>query len=66
MIRWLRERWWSIQRGIDLDALWPACKKQSANLDQARAVFASHAFNDPAWIEYYGEKRLIQEIDKLE
>ncbi len=65
MITWIRNWWWSIQRNIDMQVLWPACKEQAANLTQARGVFAYHAFQDPAWIEYYGEARLKQVIDEL-
>lgn len=49
MFRWLRSAWYSYQRGVDLDTLWPECKKNASDLDQAKAAFALHAFNDPAW-----------------
>lgn len=65
MIRWLRERWWSIQCNIDITSLWPQCKKAAPSLDKARAIFAIHAFRDPAWIEHYGEERLKQIIDEM-
>lgn len=66
MIRWLIERWWSIQRGIDMQVLWPECKRRAPDIDRARQAFAYHAAVDPAWIEYYGEDRLAEVIMKLE
>lgn len=62
----VRNWWWYRQRQIDLKILWPACKKAAPNMDLAKAAFAHHAFKDPAWVDYYGEDGLKQEIDKLE
>lgn len=55
MFRFLQRWWWSRQRAIDLRILWPACKEGAASIDHARAAFALHAFNDPAWVREYGE-----------
>lgn len=54
MIRWLQRYWWALQRDVDLQILWPECKRQAPNIDQAKAAFAVHAFNDPAWVRAYG------------
>ncbi len=66
MFRWLRNWWWQRQRNIDLNVLWPVCKEQAPDLERARAAFAAYAFQDPAWISYYGRDRLIKFIDHLE
>lgn len=59
-------RWWhGVQRRIDLQVLWPACKREAGgNLELAKAAFAVHAFHDEAWL-VLGEKRLFQAIDEL-
>nr|HEV8010876.1 hypothetical protein [Bradyrhizobium sp.] len=58
--------WWHArQRRIDLDILWPICLKGANDLDHAKAAFAVHAYNDPAWLEL-GEDRIFQFIDRLE
>ena len=62
---WLRNWWWKRQRAIDMEILWPACKAQARDLDHAKAAFAVHAFNDPAWVRYY-EGDLVKVIDALE
>jgi hypothetical protein len=64
--RKLREFWWARQRATDLMILWPQCKKLADNMHHARAAFAVHAFNDPAWVEFYGETRLKQVIGELQ
>jgi hypothetical protein len=64
-LRWIRNWWWARQRAIDLATLWPQCKQLALNMDLARAAFAHHAFNDPAWIDFYGEDRLIEVIGEL-
>jgi hypothetical protein len=66
--------WWrAYQRRIDLEILWPICKREAQNanyagpagpLDHARAAFAVHAFNDPAWM-CLGEEAIVEFIDKL-
>lgn len=58
--------WWQRRlRRIDLDLLWPVCCAQAPDLDTAKAAFAVHAFNDPAWLAL-GEEEVIRFIDKLE
>lgn len=61
----LRSWWWARQRATDLQILWPACKSIAPDLDHARAAFAYHAFNDPAWVDHYGEEGLISVIGEL-
>jgi hypothetical protein len=48
-----------------MQILWPSCKELAPDLDHAKAAFAVHAFNDPAWIDFYGEDRLKQVIGSL-
>jgi hypothetical protein len=50
---------------MDLMCLWPACVRQARDLDHARAAFAVHAFNDPAWIGYYGQDKLVEVIGDM-
>lgn len=49
MIAWLRGWWNRRRRKIDLEILWPQCRKLAQDLDHAKAAFAMHAFNDDAW-----------------
>ena len=60
----IRSLWRRRQRQIDLDILWPICVRGANDLDHAKAAFAVHAFNDPAWREL-GEE-LFNFIDRLE
>lgn len=64
MIAWLMEWWHSRQRAIDMDVLWPTCVAQARDLDHAKAAFALHAFNDPAWL-CLGEDAIKRAIDDL-
>jgi hypothetical protein len=58
--------WWQRrQRAIDMDILWPACCAQAPDLDHAKAAFAMHAFNDPAW-QALGDEEIVRFIDRLE
>jgi hypothetical protein len=58
-------RWWHArQRAIDIEFLWPSCRDQARDLDHARAAFASHAFNDRAWLAL-GENEIVRQIDGL-
>jgi hypothetical protein len=50
-------------RRFDLEILWPECKAHAPDLDHAKAAFAVHAFNDPAWLELGDE--LMTAIDEL-
>lgn len=64
-MNWLRKIWFARLRRIDLEILWPSCKKQAPSMDQAKAAFAVHAFNDRAWL-FLGEDEIIREIDGLQ
>jgi hypothetical protein len=56
--------WWHArQRRIDLDILWPICRREANDLDHAKAAFAVHAYHDPAWLELGDE--LFPFIDSL-
>lgn len=66
MFERLRNWWWARQRAIDLAILWPSCKEQAKDLDHAKAAFAFHAFNDAAWVGFYGEERLISVIEEMQ
>lgn len=58
--------WWNKRRrNVDLQILWPECKRQAPTLDEAKAVFAYHAFNDPAWM-VLGHTEVYRIIDGLE
>jgi hypothetical protein len=62
----LRNWYWARCRAMDMDVLWPTCVAMSPDIDHARAVFMVHAMRDPAWIDFYGEQQLIEEVGKLE
>jgi hypothetical protein len=64
VIDWLQNLWWRRQRAIDLLTLWPACKNNCSNLDEAHTVFMVHAVNDPAWVRFYGEN-LWKAVEEL-
>jgi len=58
--------WWHArQRAIDMEILWPECCRQASDLDSAKAAFAMHAFNDPAW-QHLGDKGIFMIIDSLQ
>jgi hypothetical protein len=52
-------------RRIDLKILWPECCIHATDLDHAKAAFAAHAFNDPAWL-VLGEDGIYAAISELE
>jgi hypothetical protein len=59
-------RWWRAhQRAIDLQVLWPICKREAPDLNHARAMFAVHAFLDEAWL-ILGEEAIIRAINELQ
>ena len=64
MFDWLRKWWNARQRAIDIEILWPICVENAPDIDQARAAFAVHAFNDPAW-RVLGVDVIIESIDNL-
>jgi hypothetical protein len=63
-MKWLLNWWHARQRKIDLQILWPECVKHGRDLDQAKAAFAYHAFNDRAWL-CLGEDEIKRRIDAL-
>ena len=50
LLGWVNACWYWRQRRVDLKILWPACVEQAPNIEEARAVFALHAYDDPAWL----------------
>ena len=64
MIRWLTALWYARLRNIDMQVLWPSCLAQARDLDHAKAAFAVHAFNDPAWM-FLGRDAVYRAIDGL-
>lgn len=64
MIRRLLGLWHAQQRKIDMQVLWPTCVEQARDLNHAKAAFAAHAFNDPAW-EFLGRDAIRDFIDNL-
>jgi hypothetical protein len=61
----IRTWWRARQRAVDIDVLWPILLREAGDLDRAKAAFAFHAMNDPAWL-CLGEERIIAFVDKLE
>lgn len=56
--------WQAQQRRADVYILWPSITKNAPNSTKARAAFALHAFNDPAWLAL-GKEELLRQIDAL-
>lgn len=44
-----RDWWFARCRRLDIEILWPECKRNSKGLDRARVAFAYHAAHDSAW-----------------
>jgi hypothetical protein len=65
LMQWFWNWYDARRRRIDLDILWPVCKEHARDLDQAKAAFAIHAFNDPPWLSL-GEDEIKRRIDELE
>ncbi len=63
-MRWIINWWRGRQRQIDMDILWPVCVENARDLDRAKAAFAAHAFNDPAWL-CLGVYEIKRRIDAL-
>lgn len=64
-MNWLRKLWYTRLRRIDLEILWPSCKKAAPDLDTAKAVFAVHAYKDRAWL-FLGEDAIYKAIEELQ
>lgn len=65
MFGWLGSWWYAMNRRIDLEIFWPSCKKIAPDLNGAKAAFAMHAFNDPAWLALPHDE-ITRIIDALE
>lgn len=59
--------WWRAQqRATDVSLLWPECVRQThGDTEVAKAVFALHAFRDPAW-RALGEQAIIEFVTGLQ
>jgi hypothetical protein len=62
--------WWFSpwRRKVDVSLFWPDCKtealEQGKTLNEAKAVFAMHAFHDDAWSDL-GYEEIKRRIDEL-
>lgn len=53
------------RRDLDVMIFWPSCKKTSESVRQARAAFAYHAMNDPAWTVDMTDHEIIEFVGEL-
>jgi hypothetical protein len=60
--------WQALTRRLDVRFLWPSCRDEAArrggSVDLARAAFAMHAYNDPAWLAL-GPDEIYRRIEGL-
>jgi hypothetical protein len=73
MFRAILSMWRAHQRRIDIEILWPICKREAAAkfgdeqmFNYARGAFAVHAFNDPAWVNALTHDEIVEQIEALE
>jgi hypothetical protein len=58
--------WWNgRRRRLDLEILWPECRRLARDLPSARRAFEAHVVNDPAWTCLGDEhvKAIIEALD---
>jgi hypothetical protein len=60
----IRELYYRRLRRLDMEILWPSMLRDAKNLDHAKAAFAVHAMNDPAWL-ILGEDAIVAFIESL-
>jgi hypothetical protein len=64
----LRRLWDAYRRKLDIQLLWPSCKKRAAevgsDIEVAREAFLLHALMDPAWVRL-GEDEIRRQIREL-
>lgn len=66
IFRWLGGKIHASQRAIDLDILWPVCKKEAGDdLALARMAFGVHCYGDPAWL-CLGEAEIRRRLEALQ
>lgn len=62
--------WHARRRAVDLRILWPTCKAtafaRGLGLDEAKAAFGFHVFNDTAWTTRFSHGELIDFVGDLE
>ena len=63
-LRWLRDWWHARQRALDVQLLWPGCRRHAPDINVARAIFATHALSDPAWLAL-GPEEMARRIAAL-
>ena len=61
LFRWWRKR----QRSIDLQILWPVCRREASNIQDARGAFYVHCMMDQAWIADFTEDQIIETCEAL-
>jgi hypothetical protein len=78
MIQWLMRTWRRRQRKIDVDILWPICKREAeadmwrtehpqlTALDCAKGAFMVHCALDSAWTADFSEAEIAAMVDELE
>jgi hypothetical protein len=59
--RWLDK----YRRAIDVQELWPVCKKIAKDDEVARATFYYHIIHDKAWTAYFSDKELRKFVSEL-
>jgi hypothetical protein len=64
MVQWFFSYFNERRRRIDIDILWPSCVALAPDIDHAKAAFAMHAFNDPAW-QCLGHDEIVRRIEEL-
>ena len=61
---WIKNWWYGRQRNIDILVLWPACCARAHTIDDAKAAFAYHCYNDASWMSL-GEDEIYRRIEEL-
>jgi hypothetical protein len=46
VFRWLRSRWNALRRQLDIAFLWPACKREAVDREDAEDAFLVHCYFD--------------------
>lgn len=64
VMRIIMQHWQDRQRQVDIEVLWPACERNSRDVDCARRAFTIHALNDPAWT-VLGSVEILRQVALL-
>lgn len=65
LVRFFLLPWWWVQRRADVRMLWPICRQFAATPADAREAFLLHAMITPCWIEFYGERALVEHVNGM-